>query len=90
MFKNFILLNASAEGVFTQASSSIENLLGRVDILLIAVLAGFSIITAFGCIIGGEQSREKAKKALPWVLGASFVILTAWNIAEAIISSVAL
>lgn len=61
----------------------IENI--RPFVIAIVVLA--LVVDGVGCVIGGEQSREKFKHALPWIIGGAVVILLAGQIAVAIVNS---
>ena len=45
------------------------------------------VIGGLGCIIGGETSREKFKRAFPWIVGGSAVVLLAMPLAARIISA---
>lgn len=45
------------------------------------------VVGGLGCIIGGEASREKFKRALPWIIGGAAVVLLAGPIADRIISA---
>lgn len=45
------------------------------------------VVGGLGCIIGGEPSREKFKRALPWIAAGAAVVLLAGPLAEKIISS---
>lgn len=61
----------------------IENI--RPFVIAIVVLA--LVVDGVGCVIGGEQSREKFKHALPWIIGGAVVILLAGQIALAVVNS---
>ena len=52
---------------------------------VIALVVAALIINGIGCIIGGEQSREKFKHAMPWVLVGAVVILLSLSIATGVI-----
>lgn len=45
------------------------------------------VVGGLGCIIGGEPSREKFKRALPWIAGGAAVVLLAVPLAERIIDA---
>lgn len=73
--QNFI---TSAENLYTWATPA------TVILVLVALV---------GCGIGmmcGQESREKAKKALPYILGGCILILLALVISKEIVSNVAL
>lgn len=45
------------------------------------------VVGGLGCIIGGEPSREKFKRALPWIAAGAAVVLLAGPLADRIINS---
>lgn len=69
--------------------NTIVNIFDGIRPFVIALVTVAIIVEAIGCIIGGEQSRERFKHALPWVIGAAILIMIALTVAGGIVDSVA-
>lgn len=74
--QNFI---TSAENIFTWLQ----------PVTWVAVAAAL-IGCGLAMAIGGDEGRQKAKKAMPWVAVGCVVILLAVNIAKEVVTKVAL
>lgn len=74
--QNFI---TSAENIFTWLQPATW-------VAVAAALIGCGLAMA----IGGDEGRQKAKKAMPWVAVGCVVILLAVNIAKEVVTKVAL
>ncbi len=74
--QNFI---TSAENIFTWLQPATW-------VAVAAALIGCGLAMA----VGGDEGRQKAKKAMPWVAVGCVIILLAVNIAKEIVTKVAL
>ena len=74
--QNFI---TSAENIFTWLQPATW-------VAVAAALIGCGLAMA----IGGDEGRQKAKKAMPWVAVGCVVILLSVNIAKKVVTKVAL
>lgn len=74
--QNFI---TSAENIFTWLQPA----------TWVAVAAAL-IVCGLSMAVGGDEGRQKAKKAVPWVAVGCVIILLAVNIAKEIVTKVAL
>lgn len=70
--------------------TSAENIFNWLQPAVWVVIAVGLIGCGLGMAAGGQEGREKAKKALPWVCLGSIIILLAVNIAKEIVTKVAL
>ena len=71
--------------MWKQFGNGIVGIFTGIRPFVIALVVAALIINGIGCIIGGEQSREKFKHAMPWVLVGAVVILLSLSIATGVI-----
>ena len=62
------------------------NIFNGIRPFVIGLVVVALIVEAIGCIIGGEQSRQRFKQALPWIIGAAILILMALTVAQGIVN----
>lgn len=71
--------------MWKQFGNGIVGIFTGIRPFVIALVVAALIINGIGCIIGGEQSREKFKHAMPGVLVGAVVILLSLSIATGVI-----
>ena len=76
-----------ADEVWTSFSDGILGVIDGIKPFVTALAIIALVVGGLGCIIGGEQSREKFKHALPWIVGGSAIALLAPSLAEKIITA---
>lgn len=76
-----------ADDVWTNFSDGILGVIDGIKPFVTALAIIALVVGGLGCIIGGEQSREKFKHALPWIVGGSAIALLAPSLAEKIITA---
>jgi len=74
--------------MWKQFGNGIVGIFTGIRPFVIALVVVALVVDGIGCIIGGEQSREKFKRALPWVIGGAVVILLSLSIAEGVINGI--
>lgn len=62
------------------------NIFNGIRPFVIGLVVVALIVEAIGCIIGGEQSRQRFKQALPWIIGAAILIMMALTVAQGIVN----
>lgn len=66
--------------------NQIVNIFNGIRPFVIGLVVVALIVEAIGCIIGGEQSRQRFKQALPWIIGAAILIMMALTVAQGIVN----
>lgn len=66
--------------------NQLVNIFNGIRPFVIGLVVVALIVEAIGCIIGGEQSRQRFKQALPWIIGASILIVMALTVAQGIVN----
>ncbi len=66
--------------------NQLVNIFNGIRPFVIGLVVVALIVEAIGCIIGGEQSRQRFKQALPWIIGASILIMMALTVAQGIVN----
>lgn len=66
--------------------NQLVNIFNGIRPFVIGLVVVALIVEAIGCIIGGEQSRQRFKQALPWIIGAAILIMMALTVAQGIVN----
>lgn len=67
-----------------------ENIFAWLQPVTWVVIAAALLGNGIAMAVGGDEGRQKAKKALPWVAVGCVIILLAVNIAKELVTKVAL
>lgn len=65
-----------------------ENIFSWLQPATWVAVAAALIICGLGMAVGGDEGRQKAKKALPWVAIGCVIILLAVNLAKELITKI--
>lgn len=74
--------STSTDDTWKNIGQGLVKFIDGIKPFVIAIIVLALVVDGVGCIIGGEQSREKFKRALPWIVGGSVIILLAGAIAQ--------
>lgn len=74
--------------MWERLAEALVGFLDGITPLVVALVILALVVAGLGCIIGGQESREKFKKALPWVIGGAAIALLAGPIARQIVAGV--
>lgn len=73
-----------------QVLTTAENIFSWLQPVTWVVIAAALLGTGIAMSVGGDEGRQKAKKALPWVAVGGVIIILAVNIAKEFVTKVAL
>lgn len=74
-----------SSSMWKQFGNGVVGIFTGIRPFIIALVVAALVIDGIGCIIGGEQSREKFKHAMPWIIMGSVVVLLSLSIATGVI-----
>lgn len=78
--------NVDTGTMWKSFGNQLVNIFNGIRPFVIGLVVVALIVEAIGCIIGGEQSRQRFKQALPWIIGASILIMMALTVAQGIVN----
>ncbi len=85
----FQILTQTGGNAMAELETTANNFFKDIQIYIWIAIAVALITNGILCVVGGEEGRQKAKKAMPWTLIGCLLVLGAVSIATWITGNIA-